>query len=353
MYYGLQRRLYMIMAAIFAVIVVGTTGYKVLGGPEWSLVDALYMTVITITTVGYGEVHPLINNPGAKLFNVFFILVGMGIIAYGAGNLTAFIIEGDLKNLIWRRRTMKHIKRLKRHIIVCGAGDIGLSAVEELMKTKRSFVLIERDMDKIENLKIKDQILILQGDATDDEVLLEAGISDASGIVSTLSSDKDNLFITVSARQLNPGIRIVVRSGDPATQKKLARSGANAVVSTNEIGAMRLVSEMVRPTVVNFLDQMLRRRDQTIRIEEVAIPEASPYMGKNLFEANIGKETGVLVIALRNPQTDQFVYSITPEMKLNAGDIIVVIGTVEQLQLLREKAGCLAENGLEEESISY
>lgn len=336
MYQELQKRLYLTIMALLCVVVVGTFGYKFFGGAEWTYLDALYMTIITITTVGYGEIHNLESNQDARLFTIFILLVGMALLLYGIGNATAFIIEGNLSSLIWRRRIMKKINKMKDHIIVCGAGEIGMNIIDELLKTDYGAVCIERDPAIVETLKNKDKLLIIQGDATDDDVLIEAGIENAFGIISTFSSDKENLFVTVSARQLSPKIRIVTQAVDPTAQKKLYRGGANSVVSTNFIGAMRLTSEMVRPSVVNFLDQMLRVKESTIRIEEVTIPENSRYIGKNLIEAGIGKETGVLVIAIRNLVTNQFIYSFTPENRLKGGDILVVIGSVEQVKKLRK-----------------
>ncbi|MFC1848648.1 potassium channel family protein [candidate division CSSED10-310 bacterium] len=339
MYSELQKRLYLAIFALTLIIIIGTIGFKFFGGSSWSILDAMYMTIITITTVGYGETHSLSGNPGARIFTIFLLLFGTGVLLYGIGNATAFIIEGDLKHLMWRRRIMKKIIRLSNHYIICGAGEIGIHVIDEMMKTRQRFVVIEKSMDIIEHLRSRENLLIVHGDATDDDTLLNAGIEQAVGIISTIHSDKDNLFITVSARQLNHDIRIVAHAIDPATQKKLFKSGADAVVSANVIGALRMVSEMIRPTVVNFLDQMLRIKDKCIRIEEVTIKENSAYIGQSLAEANIGKETGVLLIAMRNVETNQFTYSFASDLKLKLGDILVVIGSVDQVMVLRQKAG--------------
>lgn len=337
LYTDLKKRLLQILISLMIIIVLGTITYKYLGGDDWSVLDAFYMTIITITTVGFREVHSLHAIPEARIFTVLLALFGMGFLLYGMGNLTAFIIEGDLKNLMWRQRTMKQIKKMKNHLIVCGIGEIGIHIVEELFKIRKEFVVIEANSVSIENCKFQGKIPIIEGDATDDDTLIAAGIENAAGIISSLHSDKDNLFITVSARQLNPSIRIVAHAIDPTTQKKLQKSGANAVVSANVIGALRMVSEMVRPAVVNFLDQMLRYKDKTVRIEEVTIKEGSRYIGKNIAETHIGKETGVLIIALRNVKTKQFTYSFSQNLKLQVNDILVVIGSVEQIEKLRKK----------------
>ncbi|MBN2385094.1 potassium channel protein [bacterium] len=337
--YELQKKLYYTLAALAAIFVVGTIGFKLIGGENWSILDSLYMTVITITTVGFGEIHDLTNNPAARIFTIFMLLFGMGVLAYGVGNITAFIVEGNLMHIMWRRQTMREINRMKNHIIVCGAGEIGHHVIEEFQKIAINFVIIEKNSEIVANLREKLNVSILQGDATDDDILIEAGINKAAGIISTLHSDKDNLFITVSARQLNPSIRIVVHAVDQAAHKKLVRSGANAAVSTNSIGAMRLASEMVRPTVVNFLDQMLRLKEQTIRIEEVTIKPKSDLIDQSLYGANIGKKTGVLVIAIRNMESNQFVYTFSKELRLKKNDILVALGTVDQIKKLRELAG--------------
>lgn len=334
----LQRRLKIAVIVLAIVFLIGVVGFKSLGGREWSTLDAVYMAVITMATVGYGETKDLSKNPAARVFTIFFILAGMGIMLFVISSATAFIVEGELTQVLWRKKMIKEIAKLKDHIIVCGAGETGIHAVEELLKTRHNFVIIEPDKERVEKLKLLGDLNIIEGDASEDEVLSQAGIERAKGVIIALPTDKDNLFVTITARQLNPKIKIVAKGIDPKTDTKLVKAGANSVVSPNFIGGLRMVSEMVRPAVVNFLDLMLRDKSRTLRVEEVTITDRSQLAGKTLDEAAITQQTNLLVMAMKDPDSPDFHFNPGPKTVLRPGQILIVSGDISGVIKLRELA---------------
>ncbi|MBI4639480.1 MAG: potassium channel protein [Candidatus Tectomicrobia bacterium] len=331
----LQRRLIGGCLAFLVTFITGIVGYQVIGGEEWTLLDAAYMTVITLATVGYGETRDLANNPTGRIFTMFLILFGMGTVLYVISTATAFLVEGELGQALWRKKMLRAIEKIRDHFIVCGAGETGIHAIEELIKTGREFVVIDHDPERIERLRSLGDVLILEGDATDDEILTQAGVERARGLLSVLANDKDNLFVTITARGLNPNLRIVARGIDPKTRAKLLKAGANSVVSPNFIGGLRMVSEMIRPSVTSFLDLMLRDTHRTMRVEEVTLSPSSELSEKNLVEAQIRKRTGCLVMAIKPPDNDHFIYTPDPSLKMKAGSVLVILADVTNVEKLR------------------
>ncbi len=328
----LQKRLQVAGAILAMVFVIAVVGYRLLG-LEW--VDALYMTVITLTTVGFGEVgHDF--TPSMRLFTIGILLVGMGLLMYGVTTATAFIVEGELTDLLKRRKMEKKIAELEGHTIVCGLGSMGRYIIEELQKTLRPFVVIDNSRDNLDHaLETYGEFLHVHGDASDDAVLEQAGLAKASGVVTTFGDDKMNLFVTLSARNLNPEARIVARAVDSHSAEKLKRSGANSVVSTNLIGGLRLVSELVRPAVTGFLDIMLHQKEKTLRVEEAVLADPSELVGITLADADIQEKTTLAVVALRDGGTGEYIYSPKPDTVLKAGDVLIVMGDVNYLPQLR------------------
>jgi len=321
-----------------ALLLLGTVGYVAIEG--WSVGDSLYMAVITLTAVGYEEVHPL--SPGGRVFTGMILageLTGLGLwFAF----LTSFIVELDLAHVFRNRRTLREIKKMKNHVIVCGAGRTGSQVVEELTMAGELFVVIERDVKKVEQLhELLPGVVVVQGDATIDHFLEEAGIEKARGLISCLSADTDNLFVCLSARDLRKDIEIVARAYEEETVPKLYRAGANHVVSPNASGAIRMASFMLRPSVVSFLDVATRSPDLTLRLEQETVMPSSPMAGQTLMDARIPQNTGLIVIAVRkkNPEgSDEeysYVYNPVASTRLEPGDIMIALGSPEQIQKLR------------------
>jgi voltage-gated potassium channel len=333
-----KRRIYFSISSFLAVFSIGVFGFKIIGGNEWSLLDSLYMTVITLSTVGYGEVVDLSTHPEARVFTIVFILLSLGTIAFAATSVTTFIVEGELKNLLGRRRMEKEISKLRDHYIVCGSDETSQTVINELVLTKKAFVVVEPLQEKIEKLSASGNILFIHGDPTEDSVLLQAGIEKAKGIILSLPNDEANLFVTISARSLNPEIRIVTKGIDVKSHKKMFKAGSDAVVSPEFIGGMRMVSEMIRPAVVTFLDMMLRERKEVLRFEEIRVGEGSSFVGKTIEEANIDKETGSLMVALRRQDSDKYEFNPSKNTKIKVGDVMVLIATLDRVKQIEKAA---------------
>jgi voltage-gated potassium channel len=309
---------------------VGLVGYLVIGGRQHGWIDALYMTVITLTTVGYSEVIDLSGNPAGRLFTAALLLGGVGALLYFFSAATAFFVEGHAQKILWRRKMNKAIKGLTEHIVVCGGGHTGQHVAQELLGTERPFVLVDTDEKRVERLmeRLGREIPVVIGDARDDDTLRAAGIERAAGLVATISNDKDNLIVTVSARLLKPELRIVCRCIDERMEEKILKAGADAIVSPNRIGGLRMISEMVRPAAVSYLDIMLRDREARIRVESTLILPRSP-----LADATVGdlRERGIgdlLVVALRKPD-ERWVFAPSDPEPLEPGGSVVYIASPE------------------------
>ena len=261
------------LVALVIVLAVGTYGYHIIGGEKHTYLDAFYMTFITLATIGYGEIIDMTNNPAGRIFTIFIGTAGLGTLWFMFSTLTVFILETDL-NTAWRRRRMeKIIKRLHGHYIVCGYGRVGRNVAQELETTHRHFVAIDEDEAMLEAQKEKNPaLLFLHGDASDDDMLIRADIEDAKGVFAVTGDDSKNLMIALTAKQLNPGVRVVARCHELRNAEKMKKAGADTVVSPDFTGGMRIASAMVRPHVVSFLDEMLRT-EHKLRIEEVVVPK--------------------------------------------------------------------------------
>lgn len=325
---------------VLLLFVVGILGYLLLEGPEQGLLDAVYMTVITLTTVGYGETVDLSNSPGGKLFTVLLLLASFGALAYFVSTLTAFLVEGELQRLFWRRRMTRAIEGLSNHVIVCGAGFTGQHVVRELLATERPFVLIDTDEERMRELAEEsgDELKAVIGDAGDDETLRAAGIERASGLISCVSSDRDNLLVVVSARLLNPRLRIISRCIDERVEAKIRKAGADAVVSPNRIGGLRLISELVRPDAVSYLDAMLRDGGAALRVEATPIAASSKLAGETVGALKEEQVSGLTILALRAPD-GEWCYAPADEAILEAGHALVFVGPPDTRRRLQALLG--------------
>jgi voltage-gated potassium channel len=324
----LRERVLIALGALTVVYAVGVVGYKLIGGTAHSWLDALYMTTITLTTTGYGEVIPIAEKPVAQAFTIVLLLFGATGVVYFASVITAFLVEGDLTAGFRRRRMQRAIDELQGHYIVCGAGQAGLAVLHELRETHRVAVLIETDEPTISRL-LEDwpELFVVRGDFTDDTTLVQAGVERAAGIVFCADSDKDSLVGTVTARHLSSTVRIVARATDERAIQRLRSAGADGVVSPGLIGGMRLASELVRPTVVGFLDRMLRDKGHALRIEEVEVPIGSPFAGRRVEDLSLRQYQNLLVLAAQHAASGELVYNPPPDHRLAEGDRLIVMGT--------------------------
>lgn len=307
-------------------------------GRPVTLLQSLYMVAITISTIGYED---LIGTRGSTLLtivNIALIFVYMLGVAYAVSNFTAFLIEGRLNKYFQVKKIMKRIGRMNRHFIICGAKDIGIFVARELAETRRPFVVVDESPHVLAQLaKEVPEAVAIEGDPTDDAVLAKAGIARAQALVAALDSDKENLYLVVAAKDINPGITIASRFNNPATRHKFVNAGATSLVSPNMIGGMRIASELVRPTTVSFLDTMLRNKaDRAMRVEEVAVPAGSPLAGLTLAEVH--KQTGLLVISCRQPGREEFEYNPAPSARVSPGMTLIFIAHPDQRALMERKA---------------
>ncbi|HVN97053.1 MAG TPA: potassium channel protein [Syntrophorhabdaceae bacterium] len=330
----LPRKLLNIIVIVIAVILIGTIGFKIIGGKDKSILDALYMTAITITTVGYGDVIGIDDKPFGKIFTIIFVFIGAGTIAYVFTALAAYIIEGELKKVFRRRKMEKHIAKLKDHYIICGIGMVGLYVVHELFLTKQPLVAIDVDENKLELFRANDLAVdLIVGDATENEILWKAMIEHAKGLFATTDSDNDNIVISLTARQLNPSLRIISRCTDMKNVDKIKRAGADAVVALNFIGGLRMASEMIRPHVTSFLDMMLRDKYSPMSAEEIHIPANSPFVGRPVKDINFRDIGNILVISARK-KSGEWIYNPYPDTIMEKEMSMIIIATPEEKRML-------------------
>jgi voltage-gated potassium channel len=318
------RRAQIGLIALGLILVVGTVGYVALG---MSVLDAIYQTVTTISTVGFGEIEPLEAN--GRVFTIVMILVGVGTALYTFTALLETFIEGHLTHLLEKRRMERDIARLRGHVIVCGWGRVGRAIAEFVTNAGDAVVVVDRNGERLGTSRFP----IVQGDITQDEVLLQAGIDRARVLVAAVNTDADNLYVTLSARTLRPDLVIIARARTEAAEAKLERAGANRVVNPQRIGGDRMAAFALQPHVVDFLDIVMHDGSLEFRLEEIAVPPRSPLAGTNLRQAQIRERTGALVLAMRQPD-HRFVTNPPPETVIEPEHILIAIGTAAQLSAL-------------------
>ncbi len=306
-------------------------------GSAYSLFDSIYFALITVSTVGYSELPRMDLMPQARALVMCMIILGVASVAFFQSSLTAVMVEGVIGKA-WRRRRMdKKIAALTGHTIVAGCGRTGRFVIEELFGSARPFVVIDQNATLLEQLNAEHQgrLVYVLGDATDDHSLQAAGVTRASGLVTALTDDPENVFVTISARSLNPSLRIVAKVVTLGAEAKLERAGANATVSPHRIGGLRLVTELLRPHTAEFLDQMMRGTGQgQLRFDDVEVGQGNSYEGQTLGEADIRDKANVLIVAIRGAD-GHFVYNPPAEHPIRSGSYIVVLGTADDVRRLR------------------
>ena len=323
----LRKKIRNLLFTIVGLLLGGGLGFHTLEG--WGWIDSFYTTVVTLFTVGYGDFVP--ETTAGKLFAMGLILIGLSVMSYTAVELTAFVVEGHLNRLLRQRRVDKMIKNVSGHYIVCGAGKTGKHIVGELVKNKVPFVVIDRNAERLEDPEIAPHPHLC-GDATDDAILHRAGIQKAKALAAALETDEANLFLLLTAKNLNHELRVVTKVVNDPARPKLVRAGADAVVAPNAIGGLRLASEMLRPNVVSFLDIMLRHSGG-YRFEEATVgPIAS---GHTLHSLGLWDKFGIHPVAIRDGGKE-FHYNPAPGHRLKQGDTLVLIAEPAKLAKLRK-----------------
>ena len=324
------RKLLLGLVLIALIIAAGTLGYVVIEG--WPLLDALYMTVITLTTVGYGEVYPL--SAEGQIFTMVLLIVGVGIILYLLSTEAKLLLEGELQDYIGRSRLEKKISEIKSHYIICGFGRLGRTVAKEFKAKGIETLIIEKEpVPQIE----REEFLFVEGDASSEEVLRSAGIERAKGLVAVLPSDAENLFVVLSARELNSDLFIVTRASDESAERKILRAGANRVVSPYYTGGIRIANTVLKPAVVDFLEFATKTGNLELQIEEVKVSTNSKLSGISLLESGIGHDLGIIILAIRKADgTMEFNPGSTS--MIESGDTLVAIGEISKLHELESKA---------------
>lgn len=312
------------------VVMAAIVGYRVAG---WSWLDATYMVVVTVSTVGYREIGTM--TPGLKLFTIVVIIVGMSVAAYTAGGLVQLLAEGVLERTLGLVRMTRDIKRLKDHVIICGLGRMGRLLSRDLSLQGKAFVVIDADADRIAEAG-NIGWLAVHGDATEEEVLLSAGIEHARSLVTTLPSDAANVFITLTSRNLNQALQIISRSELASTSKKLHQAGATRVVMPAAIGAQRISAMITRPSIVEFMELMAGSSAQDVAVDELPVPEGSALVDKTVEEVEFRRQFGILVIAVKRAG-GEMIFSPETGFRFHSGDTAIVMGRVENLDRFRRE----------------
>jgi voltage-gated potassium channel len=327
---AIRNKLFIPILLIFLINMFGTIGYMVVEG--WNFRDSLFMTVTTLTTVGYGEVHDL--SPAGEIFTIVLLTLGVGTILYLLGTLAKIVLEGELKQMIGRSRLERKIKDIKNHYIVCGYGRMGKTVVRELAGKGMDIIVIEKGPVETAG---NGEPVIIEGDATRDDVLLSAGIERAYGLISVLPTDAENLFVVLSARVLNPGLLIYTRAGDEGSEKKILRAGADRVVSPYHTGGMRIANMILKPAVVDFIEYATTAGNLEIQLEEVEVLAGSTLGGMTLETSGIGRDLGIIITAIKKTDgTMQF--NPTSRTVIEPGDTLIALGEISKLKTLEAMA---------------
>jgi voltage-gated potassium channel len=318
---------------IFVSIIFGTAGYMIIEG--YSLMDAYYMTMITVTTVGFLEVHPL--SDAGRIFTTILLVTNIGLFFYGATTIVGLVIEGEFRNFYKNYNVKKKIEELKNHVIVCGYGRNGRQVCLELKDDKHPYLIVESRENIIEELKEQSNILFIEGDATEEAVLIEAGIRKAKAIITTLPEDPDNVYVALSARELNPEITIISRASNESSVHKLKRAGANNVIMPEKIGGAHMAALVMKPDIMEFIAELTGQgSDISLTFEELSLKDlSSEFIGRTIRDLDIRNKTGANIIGLRMPD-GEFVINPLPETELNQNSKLIALGNSAQIVAMRK-----------------
>lgn len=322
---GNTKNLLFLIAVFGVVLMVGTAGYAIIEG--WDLLEAFYMTIITVTTVGYGEIHTL--SRAGRIFTILVIFLGYGLCLYVAGSVVQFMVDGKIRALLGRRKLDSKIKRLRNHYIVCGYGRIGRVLAAHLMETRLDMVVIDENPALVPVMEA-DKVLHICASASQEETLIRAGIEHAKVLIAALATDTDNVFLVLTARQLNPGLFIMARSSQESAKAKLRAAGADKVESPYDTGAHNMAMRVLRPTVTSFLELALAKKNKHIQMEEIPIAPDSRFCGQTLSTSRIRQEFDLIVIAIKQSDASM-IFNPSFDAEIRANDTVIVVGSSENL----------------------
>ena len=325
--YG-PRHLIRVLFLLIGILMFGTLGYMII--ERWRLLDALYMTVITITTVGYGEIRTV--SEVGRIFTIALIFLGMGVVAYMLGMVAQTMVEFHVSSIVGRRKLGLKLKSIKDHYIICGYGRIGRIISEELASNGMPMLVVDSDLDSKTTLE-QEKVPYIIDDATSEDVLMEAGIDRAKGLVTAVTSDADNLFITMTARLLNPGLFILARADEEQTRKKLLRAGANRVARPYRIGGQKMAQIIVKPAVTDFLELTVHDKDIELKMEELLVGERSSLKDVTLQDSGIRQEMNVMIVGIRK-RDGEMTFNPSSQSRIETGDTLIALGNINDLERL-------------------
>ena len=326
----MPKKLIFPIIVFIVLILVGISGYMIIEG--WGLFDAIYMTIITLSSVGYGEVHE--TGLGGRIFTIILIIIGVFILAYIVGLVAEIFLEGEIRSILGRKKLDRKIQSLKDHYIICGYGRIGRTICNVLTQRSIPLIVIEKEEQARQELE-QDKILYIDRDATHEESLIDAGVRRAKGLVSVVSSDPENVYITLTARGLNPELFILSRAEYSATKAKLLQAGANKVVLPYSIGARRMAQAIIRPAVSDFIELAMHESSFELAIEEIVVGNNSPFANLTLIESKIRKELDIIVIGIKK-KDDRTLFNPSSQTTIHPGDLLIAMGSYENLERLRK-----------------
>ena len=332
--YKLFSKIYIALGLLILIIVGSTLSFMAIEG--WSWIDAFYQTIITVSTVGFGEVHPL--SYSGKLYTSFLIITSFGTFAYAISSITSYIVTGDYKRYFKDYKNMKEISQIKNHVIVCGYGRVGQKTIETLKAHNESFIILESNPDIIEEFREKGNVTYIQGNATEDEVLIKAGVQNAKALITALPSDADNLFVVLSAKELNHKLKVISRASKPATKRKLKMAGADNVIMPDSLGGSHMAQLVSTPDVVEFLDQISIQGENNITLEGISfrdIPEGCQF--KSL--ADLKKDFAVCNIVGFKTAKGEYIINPSDDVAILPNSKIFVLGSPEQIERLNKAFG--------------